>query len=201
MSVPLYEHMIPATSADRALVHRLGDAVGRRGRAVELALEWAILACPAPDPAFRPEIQIHVSLDRNYRSEFDPPVLGQYLHLGINRYWAHYRDSILGKKGIEYWTVAQPEGALRAIHRRAFGEARDVRDQYAEDYRAAVVSLLKELRGEEGPFDVRSKDVTVPVDSETRGDYAELTSLAGALGWEQDQLIEKRMAELVRRRG
>lgn len=191
-----YAHMIPVTHEDRRLVRELAKKV-RSARAVELALDWAIENSTAPDPAFSPDVQMHVNLTKNYLERFRPMVLGQYLHAGIVAYWARARSDAVTNRPTAYWQFDVPADLLGAVQRRSFREGVDVLKAIANDYRQCLRSLLSEVPPREG----RLRTVEIPVDRDIEEMYDRLVVLVGPYGWDVDALIERRFHEICRRKG
>ena len=191
-----FDHMIPATREDRDLVRRLADRVGRPAQAVELALDWAIDTAPAPDPSFRPDLQIHVVLGRDYRSQYNPQAIGQMLHLGLKHYWSNYQNGVAARKGVEYWEIDLPVHVVRRIYAKAFRTGMDPETALHDEFRDAIRSLLADLP----PDGSTAVTVSVPTTPEIRLLFDSLVNRTAPFQWDMDSMLEHRISDTVRRR-
>lgn len=155
--------MLPVVETDRKKrLPELSTIFGRKAWVVEVALDWAIEKGIPPDPAFRPETQIHVHLSKDYRAipgengkpKYSAADLGAFLHTAIGAYYAHRDNGHTGpltlweRAGISkesYWSIEVPDVVLRSVRARAFANSRTPDAEFADLLRASLETVRARL--------------------------------------------------------
>jgi hypothetical protein len=151
----LVSHMIPCAKSDQEILSVLADRFRRKGRAVEVALEWAISKEVPNDPQFPSFPQVHVSLTKDYRAKYEPSHLGAMLHSALISYWNHTNKRQAFRPGVWYWSVDLPSQIINTIESDAFTTGRNPENDFAE----ILTTVLHKVRDELPPGSVGSVDI------------------------------------------
>ena len=196
MSETVYSHMIPATRRDRELLADLVPVFGTKARAVELALDYAMANGIPLDPAFHPDIQIHVHLSRDYRAirdQFERPKysasdLGAFLHAALVDFASRYANGHLERPKLWFWSERLPRSVVRSVQSRTFASGRDPVDELADLLRKALVQVEASLPPAE------MMDVDVATDPALRDLYRRVAEAADKRGLDIDTLLIEAIA-------